>query len=95
MFVVAAVLGGHGARVPGHDAGGGTALPRSHPRARLLHLPLREYLLSTLHHHKVSELSLPYDFCWLVKSELIHLSDVFEAKFKKQKSTFYAKEMTL
>ena len=27
---VAAGLGEHGAWVPGHDAGGGTALPRSH-----------------------------------------------------------------
>ena len=57
LFVVAAILGGYGLRIPGHDAGGGRALFRSHPRARLLHLPLRKYLLSTLPHQEVSVLS--------------------------------------
>ena len=32
--------------------------------------------------------------CKLVKSQLFYLSDVFEAKLKKQKSEIYAHEMT-
>ena len=59
LLYVAAFVGGHGSRVPGHDAGGGMALPGSHPWTRLLNLPLREYLLSALPHRKVSDLSLP------------------------------------
>ena len=34
-----------------------------------------------------------HNFGWFVKTQLIHLSDVFEVKHKKQKSGFYANEM--
>ena len=34
-------------------------------------------------------------YYWLFKSQLIHLSDFFEVKRKRQKSEFHANEMTL